>query len=243
MDISRVLRTGVLPLITALCGVAAIAGAVVLKPSHRATDDYWDNIRQGLQDRSQVDLFDDFRRGLDAWQISGDRGNAWAYDGSGIVSPGRLSFFGPSMTLTDYDLDALVQIDAGALGLVFRARSPYSYQVARLVSEGQGAMASLAVERYAVLLGRRSPAVVTRYPERFQPGFYRVHLKVRDDAFSIYVNDKLVDFWTDARLKAGGIGLFCAEGDRARVAWIRVSHNADFEGQLCAWLSTMLTTK
>lgn len=240
MDFSRVLRTGLLPLVTALCGVAAIAGAVVLKPSHRTNDDYLENLRQRIQDHAQVDLFDDFRDGLDSWQSGGEQGGAWAYDRSGIVTPGRLSFFQPSMALTDYDVDALVQIDTKALGLVFRALSPHSYQVARLVETGSGSLASLAVERYAVISGRKLPAVVTNFPEGFPPGFYRVHLEVRGDAFSLYVNDKLIDYWTDARLPAGGVGLFCSEGDRARVAWIRVSHNSGFEGQLCGWLSTML---
>ena len=41
---------------------------------------------------------------------------------------------------------------------------------------------------------------------------YRVHLEVRGDAFALYVQGNLMDYWSDARLGAGGVGLFCSPG-------------------------------
>lgn len=226
--------------IAALLGVAAIAGAVVLTPSHRTKPDVWEDLGQRVSKRAQVDLFDDFSQGLDAWQSGDKLATTWSYDKNGFVNPGALSLFEPSLQLTNYDLDALVQIEAKGLGLIFRANSAHSYQVANLVVEGSGPMPSLAVERYAMISGFATPPVRTRYPERFQSDtLYRVHLEVRGNAFSLYVQGKLMDYWSDARLATGGVGLFCSRGEHARVAWIRVSHNTDSLGRVCSFVSSM----
>jgi len=111
---------------SALLGLAAIAGAVVLTPSHHS--------KLGGTEP-------------DAWQSTQGTASAWSYDKNGFVNPGGLSFFKPSMHLTDYDLDALVQIEAKGLGLVFRAASARSYQVTELLVEGAGPMPSLVVAR------------------------------------------------------------------------------------------------
>jgi len=240
-------------LVAALLGVAAIGSAVVLTPSHRGKPgqtepDVWEGLRQRVSKRAQVDLFDDFSAGLDAWR-NGDSWQSdgknlpgtWSFDKNGFINPGALSLFGPSMQLTNYDLDALVQIDAKGVGLVFRAASYRTYQVAKLVLAGSGPMPSLAVSRYTMIKGRVSRAVFTPYPERFQPDtLYRVHLVVRGDAFSLYIQGNLMDYWTDPRLTAGGVGLFCSPGEQARVAWIRVSHNTDSLGRMCSLLSSIL---
>jgi hypothetical protein len=92
-----------------------------------------------------------------------------------------------------------------------------------------------------VISGHASRPVLTCYPQRFQSDtLYRLHLEVRGDAFSLYIQGNLVDYWSDARLPAGGVGLFCSPGEHARVAWIRVSHNTDSLGRMCSLLSSML---
>src|SRR3984885_4171531 len=232
--------------ISALLGVAAIAGAVVLTPSHHkklggAEPDAWQSLRQRVSTRAQVDLFEDFSAGLGAWQSGPRQASAWAFDKNGFVNPGDLSFFKPSMHLTNYDLDALVQIEAKGLALVFRAASASSYQVAELVVEGTGPMPSLAVTRYAMIAGRPSGAVRTQYPKHFLADtLYRVHLEVRGDTFSLYIQGNLVDYWTDARLTAGGVGVFCSPGEHARVAWLRDAHNTESLGRMCSLMSSIL---
>jgi hypothetical protein len=225
-----------------LLAVAALAGAVVLTPSHRRSKpDVWEILHQQVSKRAQVNLFDDFSQGLDAWESEQNLASTWSYDKNGFVSLGALSLFGPSLQLKDYDLDAMVQIEAKGLGLVFRAASPKDYEVAKLIVQGQGPMPSLAVERYSVISGQASRPVLTRYPVRYQSDtLYRVHLEVRGDEFALYVQDKLMDYWSDPRLSSGGVGLFCSAGEHARVAWVRVSHNADTIGRMCYWLSSLL---
>jgi hypothetical protein len=224
-----------------LLAVAAMASAFVLTPSHRTKADVLEKLRQRVSKRAQVDLFDDFSAGLDAWDMGENHAGAWSYDKNGFVSVGALSLFDPSLHLINYDLDALVQIESKGLGLVFRAASPQSYQVARLIVEGSGPMPSLAVQRYAVTSGHASRSVLTRYPTHFQSDtLYTVHLEVRGDTFSLYIQGNLIDSWSDPRLSSGGVGLFCSPGEHARVAWVRVSHNTDSLGRMCSWLSSML---
>ena len=87
-------------IIAALLAVAAIAGAVVLTPSRRTKPEVWELMRQRVSTRAQVDLFDDFSHGLDAWQTGRNLGGTWSYDKSGFINPGALSLFEPSMHLT-----------------------------------------------------------------------------------------------------------------------------------------------
>jgi hypothetical protein len=224
-----------------LLAVAAMASAFVLTPSHRNKADVLEKLRQSVSKRAQVDLFDDFSAGLDAWEMGENQASAWSYDKNGFVSVGALSLFEPTLQLTNYDLDALVQIESKGLGLVFRAASSQSYQVARLIVEGSGPMPSLAVQRYAVTSGHASHSVLTRYPTHFQSDtLYTVHLEVRGDTFSLYIQGNLIDSWSDPRLSSGGVGLFCSPGEHARVAWVRVSHNTDSLGRMCSWLSSVL---
>ena len=227
--------------VTVLLAVAAIAGAVVLTPSRRSKPDPWAKLKGQVANRAQVDLFDDFSAGLDNWQSGEELASTWSYDKNGFVNPGVLSLFGPSMHLTNYDLDALVQIETKGIGLVFRAAGPRTYQAVRVLVEGSGPLPALVTERYRVVAGQASRPVRTQYPSRFQGDtLYRVHLQVRGDEFSLYIQGQLVDYWSDNRLGAGGVGLFCGPGEHARVAWIRVSHNTDSMGRMCSLLASVL---
>jgi hypothetical protein len=227
--------------ITVLLAVAAIAGAVVLTPSRGNRPDPLAKLKAQLANRAQVDLYDDFSTGLDDWQSGDDLASTWSYDKNGFVNPGILSLYQPSAHLTNYDLDALVQIQTKGIGLVFRAAGPKNYQAIRLLVEGAGPMPALVMQRYSVLGGKASKLVQVRYPSRFQADtLYRVHLQVRADEFSLYVQGQLVDYWSDKRLPTGGVGLFCVPGEHARVAWIRVSHNTDSMGRMCAMLAGVM---
>ena len=227
--------------ITVLLTVAAFAGAVVLTPTRRTKPDAWDKLRAQVANRAQVDLFDDFSTGLDAWQGGDNIASTWSYDRNGFVNPGTLSLYTPSMRLTDYDVDALFQIENKGIGLAFRARGPRDYQAVRVLAEGSGKSPALAVERFSVVGGRASRPVRVRYPGRFQADtMYHVHLQVRGDSFALYLQGQLVDGWSDAESRSGGAGFFCGRGEHARVAWIRVSENTDSIGRMCAFLASVL---
>jgi hypothetical protein len=51
------------------------------------------------------------------------------------------------------------------------------------------------------------------------------------------VNDRLVDFWTEHRLSFGGIGFLRGRGERCRLRWVKITHQHDFLGRICALLA------
>ncbi len=241
-------------LITGMLALAAIAGAVVLTPARRPRPDFPEHLRQRvierviehvgerISGRARVDLFEDFSQGLDDWRASDNRARAWTYDRNGFVRVGALSLFVPSLRLTDYDVDALAQIDTRGLTLAFRAASPRNYQAVKLLLNGSGPVRSVAVETYTVISGHPTRARVKKYPGCLPSDtVFHIHLAVRGDAFSLYLQGNLVANWSDSRLASGGVGLSCSSGEQARVAWIRVTHNTDSLGRVCEFLSSLIT--
>jgi hypothetical protein len=222
-----------------LLALTAIAGAVVLKPS-RHKPDAWDIFKKDIAKRAQVDVFDDFQSGLDAWE-SIENLATWSYDNGGLAIPGKLALFTPSIHMTDYDVDSVAQVVSNGLGLVFRASGPRNYQAAKLIVDGHGPMPPLIVERYAVIGGKESARVRVRCPATFQKDtLYHIRLQVRADSYTLFIEGQLIDSWSDSRTKSGGVGFFCTNNEHARVAWVRVSHNIDAAGRLCAFISSVL---
>jgi hypothetical protein len=221
-----------------LLALTAIAGAVVLKPS-RHKPDSWDTFKKDVSKRAQLDLFDDFQAGLDSWE-SAENLATWSYDNGGLVIPGKLATLTHSMPLTDYDVDSVAQVVSKGMGLVFRASGTGSYQVAKLIVDGKGPMPPLLVERYAVIGGKESARVRIHCPGTFQKDtLYHLHLEVHGDSFMLFIEGHLIDAWSDSRTKSGGVGFFCAKGERARVAWVRVTHNMDAAGRLCSFVASL----
>jgi len=221
-----------------LLALTAIAGAVVLKPS-RHKPDSWDTFKKDVTKRAQLDLFDDFQSGLDSWE-SAENLATWSYDNGGLVIPGKLAVYTPSLPLTDYDVDSVAQVVSKGMGLVFRASGTRSYQVAQLMVDGKGPMPPLVVERYAVIGGNESARVRIHCPGTFQKDtLYHIRLEVRGDTFTLFIQGQLIDSWSDSRTKSGGVGFFCSKGERARVAWVRVTHNMDAEGRLCSFVASL----
>jgi len=222
-----------------LLALTAIAGAVVLKPS-RHNPDTWDNLKKDLAKRAQLDLFDDFQSGLDGWE-SIENLATWSYDNGGLAIPGKLAVLSASRHLTDYNVDAVAQVVNRGLGVVLRASGPHTYQVAKLIVDGRGPMPPLFVERYAVIGGKESARVRVRCPGNFQKDtLYHIHIDVQGDTYTLFIDGQLIDSWSDSRTKSGGVGFFCTSGEKARLAWGRVSHNNDAAGRVCAFVSSLL---
>ena len=85
------------------------------------------------------------------------------------------------------------------------------------------------------------PITAVVHVSDFVSGFVReCRARQASDSFTLFIEGRLIDSWSDSRTKSGGVGFFCASGERARVAWVRVSHNVDATGRLCAFVSPLL---
>ncbi len=198
----------------------------------------WDNFQKGLSDRAAVAYTDDFRNGLAEWQGAGDWARSWSYDASGFVRTGGLALLASARELTDYRMEFLGQIERRSMGWVVRASDLRNYYALKLTIIGDGPVPEVALIRYPVVNGVAGAASQQVLPIDVRADtVYRVQTEVRGDYYAVTVQGKVVDSWTDARLKRGSIGLFSGKGELARVRWVGVWHQYDTLGRLCALLA------
>jgi hypothetical protein len=208
------------------------------KQVQKLVADRWTVLNKSIVNRAAVAYTDDFRSGLDGWESRSNLTTRWAYDASGFVEPGPLAVFRPTVDLTDYRFEFLGEIDKKGMGCAFRATNLDNYYAVKLVVVRPGPLPEVHVVRYAVIGGKEGPRVEKPLPFVVRADMlYRIRVDVRGSDFAIRAQDQIIDFWTDDRLQHGGVGLFCARGEKARVRWLEVSHQYDTLGRLCAYLA------
>jgi hypothetical protein len=200
--------------------------------------DHWKNLNQTISDRAAISYADDFRSGLDAWESHSNLTRSWSYDVAGFVRPGPLAVFKPTVDLTDYRFEFLEEIDQKAMGWAFRVEDLNNYYAVKLVVVKPGPLPLVHIVRYAVINGKEGPRVDKPLPLTVRSDMlYRIEVDTRGSDFTIMVQGQVVDFWSDSRLRHGGVGFFCNRGERARLRWVEVSHQYDALGRLCAYLA------
>jgi hypothetical protein len=198
----------------------------------------WKDLHQTISNRAAVAFADDFRSGLDAWTSRSNLTRSWSYDAAGFVHPGPLALFKPTLEMSDYRFEFLEEIDQRAMGCAFRASDLDNYYAVKLNVVRPGPLPVVHLVRYAVINGKEIGRVEKPLPFTTRSDtLYRMLLDVRGSDFTIMVQGQVVDFWTDNRLRRGGIGFFCGKGERARLRWVEVSHQYDALGRLCAYLA------
>ena len=208
------------------------------KQVQKLVADRWTTLNKNIVNRAAVAYTDDFRSGLDGWESRSNLTTRWAYDASGFVEPGPLAVFRPTVDLTDYRFEFLGEIDKKGMGCAFRATNLDNYYAVKLVVVRPGPLPEVHVVRYAVIGGKEGPKVEKPLPFVVRADMlYRIRVDVRGSDFAIRAQDQIIDFWTDDRIPRGGVGLFCARGEKARVRWLEVSHQYDTLGRLCAYLA------
>ena len=198
------------------------------------------DIKTAIQSRAGIEMLDDFRTGLDNWEGRGSLSRSWSYDQTGFVKPGPLALYKPSLGLSEYSFEFLGQIDRRALGWVYRAQDMHNYHVAKLVMLRPGPLPTIGLIRYSVINGRETKHIETVLPLNVHSDtVYRVRLEARGNDFSLYVQDQMVQFWSDWRLPTGGVGFFSGHGEQSRIRWMQISHQYDAIGKLCAYFAPM----
>jgi hypothetical protein len=198
----------------------------------------WSNLRNAIRSRAVMKVEDDFRSGLNRWVGPAGWAKDWSYDQAGFVRPGKLGFLEESMSLVDYRLEFMGQIERKSLGWTFRAQDEQNYYVAKLTVARSGPLPLVDLIHYLVTDGKEGPKskVTLPFPVR-NDTLYQVEMNIRGDQFRATVNGHVVDSWSDNRLQAGGVGFLNGRGEASRVRWIRVSDRDDLIGQVCSYLT------
>jgi len=197
----------------------------------------WNAIRRTIAKRAGFDYTDDFHSGLDKWTFNGPV--TWGYDSMGFIRPTGLGLFKPTMRASDYHVEFTTRVDDHGIGFAFRATDASNYQAFRLVMTRGGASPEWHLVRYTVLGGRETSRIDKRLPVSPPPEkFFNVTLEVTGKDFTLMVLDKVADFWSDDRLKTGGIGFFCGKGEQARVRHVEVTYQNDALGRFCAFIGS-----
>lgn len=195
-------------------------------------------LQRFIMRRAGIRLFDDFRSGLSAWQGAEEWAKSWRYGEATFVQPGDLALLSSSIGLRDYTLTFLGQIDRRSLNWVFRARNLDNYYSMRIVITRGGPLPEAVLVRSIVLGGKERELKTLPIPFPVQADtLYLVRMEIRGQDFTTYIQDQVVDHFSDHRLASGGIGFFSPRGDRALLRWVEVSHQYDYLGRLCALLS------
>ncbi len=212
-------------------------GASQVKLSDGSGPRQW--VATTLQQRAAYESEDNFHAGLAGWNGEANFAKTWSFDKEGFMRPGKLALYKPSKEMTDYRLEFLAQVERKSVAWAFRAADEQNYYAMKLKVAQQNSprvMASLV--RYAVVDGAKGAEVempLQMMLHNNRP--YRVQVDVKGNQFSTSVEGQLVDTWSDDRLRAGAVGFFAENGEKARLYWMRLSKNTDFLGRLCAILA------
>jgi hypothetical protein len=154
------------------------------------------------------------------------------------VQPATLALYGPSMNMADYEMEFLGQIDRQALSWVMRAKDFDNYYVAKLVLLKPGPLPVVGFVRYPVINGRegRHVSETLRINVRSDT-IYRIRIDVHGADYAVYLQNQLVQFWSDSKLDRGGIGFFSPKGEQSSIKWVQISHQYDAIGRLCAYFT------
>jgi hypothetical protein len=195
--------------------------------------------RQALRQRAISESTDNFQAGLNQWKGAADWSKTWSVSKEGFVRPGKMALYAPSTKLADYRLEFLAQVEQKSVAWAFRAEDPQNYYAVKFTITEPGPRPLAAVVRYPVIDGKRGKPVQTPVPLIVQNDVaYRMQLDVKGHEFRASIDGQVVDTWSDDRLSQGGVGFFADAGERARLYWVKLSHNTDLLGRICAALSS-----
>ncbi|MFB3777447.1 MAG: hypothetical protein ACE141_07535 [Bryobacteraceae bacterium] len=198
----------------------------------------WSRIEEGIGRRAAVELSEDFQGGMETWEGAGDWPRTWQISKAGYVRPGKLALYQPSMQMREYHVEFLMQVEKKAMSWAYRATDQENYYASKITIVRPGPLPVLSLVRYPVIGGREGPRVeipIRVLMHNNTP--YRVQLNVSSGGFSTSIEGQLVDFWRDDSLKVGGFGFFSDTGESARVYWMRLNHQDDFIGRVCAYFN------
>jgi hypothetical protein len=196
-------------------------------------------VRQAVASRATLEISSDFRSGKQFWDGGrAEWGKGWSRHPDGYVKTGGLSLFRPSLRLTDYRVEFMAQIENKAMGWVFRAQDTGNFYAMKFNVVEPGLRPIISVVRYPVVNGKRGHRIEIPLQVMMHNNTpYRVAVDVRGNHFTTSIEGEQVDSFSDDTLRAGGVGFFSENAERARLYWMKVTNNDDLLGHICAYLT------
>lgn len=195
--------------------------------------------RGALAERATLRLAENFHAGLQAWK-GADLASlkTWSHNLDGYMRPGQLALYKPSLPLSDYRLEFLAQVESKSVDWVVRARDPNNYYAVKFTVLQPGPRPLVAMVRYPVIDGHKGTRVQVPVRTMIHANTaYRVTVDVKGDQYRAYIEGEQADYWTENRLKTGGVGFFSEAGEHARVYWVKLESHGDFIGRVCGMLT------
>ena len=200
-------------------------------------------IRDVVASRATVELGESFSAGMDVWAAPVAPPKTWIYSTPAHNRRSRVALYRPSLTMADYRLEFLAQIDRKSSGWVVRARNPQNFYAIDLRVGESGLRPIISMVRYPVVEGKEGRRVEVPVPVRMENNTpYRVSMEVRGNRFAAAVEGQEVDSWTEDGLSSGGVGFFNDAGGRARVYWVRVTNHDDVLGRICGRIAATFSS-
>ncbi|HXM44803.1 MAG TPA: hypothetical protein VN924_26440, partial [Bryobacteraceae bacterium] len=196
-------------------------------------------LRQWISQRATRTFADNFRTGLSQWKgVQPKWPRSWSYSSDGFIHPGQLALYRPSVPLSDYRFEFMAQIETKSVDWVVRAKDADNYYALKFTVLQPGPRPMVAMVHYSVIEGRQGSRVQTPLRMMIHANTpYRVTVDVKGNRYRAFIEDQEADFWTDDKLKTGGVGFFSEAGEHARVYWVKLESHGDLLGRICGLLS------
>jgi hypothetical protein len=123
--------------------------------------------------------------------------------------PRRISLLRGYNDLTNFRMEFEGSIDDKALGWVIRAADAKNYYAMKLEIVTPGRDPVVVLKRFAVINGLDQEVVQIPLSSTSRlDTLYKVRVEALGDQFTVWVQDRKVDQWKDARIGSGAIGLY-----------------------------------
>jgi hypothetical protein len=209
-----------------------------------------DAIGEAIRSSAPVTLHHDFRTGLSGWSTAAlpnlpqvdDPHNWLAGNSAGDTARGeKLHIWERSVTLQNYQMEFMGQVERRSLSWAFRATDARNYYATSLVITKPGPLPNAGLVRYVMLNGHEWDRVQLPLPVTLERGVnYRVRVTVENDHFVTYLNGQVISSWRDKRLHHGGVGFFDNTRDPQEIAWVSLSERDSFLGRVLAHFSLIM---
>ena len=149
---------------------------------------------------------------------------------AGLKQGRQLVLYRPSLSAANCRLEFTWRVDERGIGWVFRAKDTANYYAARLKVLRPGPAPTLSVEHFAVYQGVESAHEERALSFSRNAPVLMIRMEAIGPSFTLYLQGSAADYWTDTRLKTGGLGFFEERNHPAEAQALRISFSTPASG-------------